>query len=421
MAELTSEGLSPGIFGSSAPAECRLPQPHEVSPLNPPCPRCGCKKLWRDGLRNLKNGQETQRWLCRVCGYRFSDPNAAFVDCNMIEHVETVQTKTLKTCQCNNRISQICVNDKETKNLAAEPQKTEVLRRKEAEVKGRIVEFSFWMLKQGYSEATIKGRIKLLNRLVRLGANLDDEESVKEVIAKQQWSPSRRVNAVDAYDSFLKMQGLKWSPPIYRRVRRLPFIPTESEIDQLIAATSKRTGTFLQMLKETGMRSGEATNLRWTDIDFENGSVRVTPEKHSNPRILKISSKLACMLNEMPKDTLKVFNTETERIRRNYCRQRMKVAVKLKNSRLRQITFHTFRHWKATMEYHKTKDILYVKEILGHKTLNSTLLYTQLVNFKDDEFTARVARSEVEVCQLIEAGFEFVCDYGGNKVMRRRK
>ena len=44
------------------------------------------------------------------------------------------------------------------------------------------------------------------------------------------------------------------------------------------------------------------------------------------------------------------------------------------------------------------------------------MLYTQLVNFKEDEFTARVAHSEQEACQLIEAGFDFVCDFGDNRL-----
>ncbi len=34
------------------------------------------------------------------------------------------------------------------------------------------------------------------------------------------------------------------------------------------------------------------------------------------------------------------------------------------------------------MEYHKTKDILHVKEILGHKSINNTILYTQLVTIQ---------------------------------------
>jgi integrase len=214
----------------------------------------------------------------------------------------------------------------------------------EADAKGKIVEFSFWQLKQGYSKATIEGRVKLLNRMMRLGANFNNEESVKEIIAKQAWSVSRKVNAVDAYDSLLRMQNKTWTPPIYRRVRTLPFIPTEAELDQLIAGCSRRVATFLQLLKETGMRCGEACKLKWTDIDLVNNSVRVTPEKGGNPRNLKISNKLVSMLNEMPKDTLSAFNWETNVLTRNFERQRKRIACKLKNPRLIQITFHTFRH-----------------------------------------------------------------------------
>jgi hypothetical protein len=44
-----------------------------------------------------------------------------------------------------------------------------------------------------------------------------------------------------------------------------------------------------------------------------------------------------------------------------------------------------------------------------------------LVAFKDDEFTVAVAHSEEEVVRLAEAGFEFYCDYGRNKILRKRK
>ena len=179
--------------------------------------------------------------------------------------------------------------------------------------------------------------------------------------------------------------------------------------------------TFLQLLKETGIRCGEACQLKWTDVDLVNNSVRVTPEKGGNPRNLKISNKLVSMLSAMLKDSAKVFNSNTDVMRRNFTRQRKRIAAKLKNPRINQITFHTFRHWKATMEYHKTKDILHVKELLGHKSINNTLIYTQLVSFEDDEFTARVAHSEKEACELVEAGFEYVCDFNGNKLFRKRK
>ena len=83
--------------------------------------------------------------------------------------------------------------------------------------------------------------------------------------------------------------------------------------------------------------------------------------------------------------------------------------------------FHTFRHWKATMEYHKTKDILHVMKLLGHKNISNTLVYTQLVDFGEEEYVTKVAWTLKEACKLIEAGFEYVCEMEGAKIFRKRK
>jgi hypothetical protein len=81
-----------------------------------------------------------------------------------------------------------------------------------------------------------------------------------------------------------------------------------------------------------------------------------------------------------------------------------------------------FRHWKATMGYHRTKDILYVQRILGHKSLKNTLVYTYLLeNDVDEAFTVKVASSIDEFTQLLELGFEYVSDFEGKKVLRKRK
>ena len=90
--------------------------------------------------------------------------------------------------------------------------------------------------------------------------------------------------------------------------------------------------------------------------------------------------------------------------------------------RLLQISFHTFRHWKDTKEYAHTKDILYVQSLLGHKAIQNTLIYTHLVQWENqDNFTCRIAKSVEEAVKLIEAGFEYVTDYEGKKIFRKRK
>lgn len=117
----------------------------------------------------------------------------------------------------------------------------------------------------------------------------------------------------------------------------------------------------------------------------------------------------------------KLFPRSVRNQRRIFQRQRKKVATKLHNPRIEKITFHTFRHFKATMEYHKTKDILHVMKILGHKNIKNTLIYTQLVDFKDDEYVSKVATTAKEANQLMEAGFEYVCNVDSNHIFRKRK
>lgn len=78
-----------------------------------------------------------------------------------------------------------------------------------AEVKGKILQFSFWMLNEGYRESTIVTRTNLIKMLVRKGANLYDPETVKTVLARQKtWSEGYKVSLVNIYSCFLRMEGL---------------------------------------------------------------------------------------------------------------------------------------------------------------------------------------------------------------------
>lgn len=160
----------------------------------------------------------------------------------------------------------------------------------------------------------------------------------------------------------------------------------------------------------------------WTDIDTVSNTIRITPEKGGSPRIFKVSSMLITMINNLPKTSNKVFTYKDKfYLGKAFRKQRKKTARKLGNPRILQIHFHTLRHWKATMEYASTKDILHVMQLLGHKSIENTLKYTQLVNFKTDEYVCKVVKSIEEDAQLIEAGFEYVTERDGYKLFRKRK
>ncbi len=183
--------------------------------------------------------------------------------------------------------------------------------------------------------------------------------------------------------------------------------------------------TYLQLLKETAARRGEAFNLKWIDIDFVTKTVRITPEKGSQARIFKISDRRTKMLNDLPKNSERVWIYKNVfYLDKGFRRMRKRTAQKLGNPRLLQIHFHTIRHWKATIEYARTKDILYVKQLLGHRNIKTTLRYIQLVNLPQEEkFICKVAKNAEQAAELIEAGFEYVTgEYNdGGKLFRKRK
>ena len=93
----------------------------------------------------------------------------------------------------------------------------------------------------------------------------------------------------------------------------------------------------------------------------------------------------------------------------------------MKNPRILRITFKTFRHWKGTMEYHRTKDILHVMDVLGHRDIKTTLIYTQLVNFEVDDHHSATAKTTEKAEQLVEAGREYVCTTPQEVMLSRKR
>lgn len=113
----------------------------------------------------------------------------------------------------------------------------------------------------------------------------------------------------------------------------------------------------------------------------------------------------------------------------NFIKARKRLARKFQNPRLIRVTFHTIRHWKATIEYHRTKDIIHVKEnILRHRNILNTMIYIHLEkaifsSTDTNEYHVRVSKNVEEACELVKAGFEYVTgEYGdGGKISRKRK
>jgi len=124
------------------------------------------------------------------------------------------------------------------------------------------------MRKQGYRRSTVKYCIQALKSIAR-HANLLQPEFAKAYVAYAEMSESRKAKLTEDLARFYAYKHLAFDKPNYRRIEKLPFVPLEVEVDQLISGVGQKIAAFLQLIKETGVRAGEAWNLRWGDLDPE--------------------------------------------------------------------------------------------------------------------------------------------------------
>ena len=282
------------------------------------------------------------------------------------------------------------------------------------------------MKKNAYADTTIKATGKRLRHLQR-NCNLKDPEDVKGYIANKKCSNAYKESLIETYDILMRSINKEWQKPFYKRYDQLPKIPTTEKLNMLISNARSRMALILSMSKELGTRPIELTWLKIKDINLKNGTVNITSAKHCNGRILKLKTNTLEMLKKyINKKGLnqndRLFPTKSENISTSYRRLRNVLAKKLQDPTIQQIRLYDFRHYYATMLYHKTRDLLHVKARLGHKDLRTTLRYTQLLEtLENDEYHCKTANNIKEATQLIENGFEYITEKDGTMLFRKRK
>jgi len=313
------------------------------------------------------------------------------------------------------------------KNLVKVETRTETaLRESTQDVKGQIISFAWHLKKLGRSEATIKTYTKYVQNIGKYG-NLNDPESIKLAIATHFKDRNTKRLACCAYDAFLKYLGISWEKPNYKTEHKRAFIPTDEEMHLAINTGRKRSVIFSMFLYETGARANEAQRLEWTDLDQERNKVTIKASKNGNARIITISKQLMNMLFSLPKKAKTVFPKASPNTRQVSFRLRMKNLARVhQNPRFLKIHCHTFRYSKALREYDKTKSILHVKKILGHKSIMTTQIYVELYeeiygDMKPENYICETASTVKEAKKLVEAGFDYVCEIEGEQLFRKYK
>ena len=269
------------------------------------------------------------------------------------------------------------------------------------------------------------------NRLTCLNKHVDLKSAaeVEKFIYSMQCKNTYKNKLFEAYERFCVANGICYGKP--RKLKEEEFVinvPTEQRIDTVIACCGWVYATVFNLSKH-GLRPDEIAKLTLRNIDLENGKINVPTSKLGAQRTIQLKKQCAEMLREYVHrkkiETLdnRLFGASCK-IKENWRKYRHRAYEKFHDVELLKIRLYDLRHWFATTTYIKTRDIFYVKYVLGHRRLENTLIYIHLakslVDFPED-YVCETAKTVEEAKKLIEEGFEYVTDFNEVKLFRKRK
>ncbi|MCK4477370.1 tyrosine-type recombinase/integrase [Candidatus Bathyarchaeota archaeon] len=260
-------------------------------------------------------------------------------------------------------------------------------------------------------------------RQLNKNADLKNPEEVKTYLANSTVCNATKTKLCFAYNWFCQTNNIQWTRPKYKWERKIPIIPTTANIDKIISASTRKYATIFTILKETGLEGHELATTTRQHIDSEQGIISAQGCKGHNSRALKLKSKTADMLRHyLHTYTQNQPFPNSRAMGEAWRKARNKLSQTLQQPQLKTIPLRNLRHYHATRLYDKTKDILLVKQRLGHKKIETTMFYTQLITFnEEEEYTCKTANTVKEATDLIENGFQYITEMDGLKLFKKRK
>lgn len=158
--------------------------------------------------------------------------------------------------------------------------------------------------------------------------------------------------------------------------RRLRFLEKE-DIKRLLSHCEGHLKDIVEFAINTGMRRGEIFNLKWHDIDWNNGFIHLLKTKNNDKREIPLNENVRSILVRVKRspDSPYVFSSFNGKA---FVDIKKSFHTALKNAAIENFRFHDLRHTFASQLIMSGVDFLTVKELLGHKSIEMTLRYSHL-------------------------------------------
>lgn len=212
---------------------------------------------------------------------------------------------------------------------------------------------------------------------------------------------SRRLSSLRSFYNYLYNNGIVWknyfaSIKNPKKESGLPKFVKDVDIDKMFSIPDirkpigQRNLLIIRMLYATGVRVSELVNICLSDINIDERTIKILG-KGSKERIVVFGNNTKeiltlylndgrCRLSNGNSDYL-FLNKDGDRISDRYVREIINDII-VKASISMHISPHMLRHTFATDMLNNGADLVSVKDLLGHESLNTTSIYTHVSNEK---------------------------------------
>ena len=173
--------------------------------------------------------------------------------------------------------------------------------------------------------------------------------------------------------------------PMRRFDEYLPYVPSKEETWQFISSMPDlKQRTMVTLMYSSGLRIGEVCRLRYEDVDRKNLRLHIPHSKNRNDRYAILSKAALDLLTQYwfecgrPKGFLFPKQNGEDRPIDTFFLSRHIHAHEKRLGWEQRLTCHSFRHAFGTHLYENGTDLLTIKALMGHKSLQSTTIYVHL-------------------------------------------
>lgn len=245
---------------------------------------------------------------------------------------------------------------------------------------------------RGFSPKTVKSYC-LYNRLflefIKKSPKEVKNENIKtylEFLKNSQAANSTlnvAINALKFYYSQVLKRRFFFDIRHAKKSSYLPVVLSQEEVGKMISVTTNPKHQFLiSLMYASGLRVGETIKIKMRDIDLDRKMLRVYQGKGAKDRYTMLAGKLLPTLEQQiklkrPDDYLFTGAGGEGHLTPMSAEKIVKKSALLAGI-LKNVSCHTLRHSFATHLLEGGTDIRYIQELLGHKNLETTQIYTKV-------------------------------------------